>query len=75
VGEDRPSNRLDIFGFCRGLVGGVGSAKPVDMLDSAAVGLKVGASGLNEPDLRDALDCFCSISCRRCRGVGNETSL
>jgi hypothetical protein len=59
--EDLPSSTSGIFAFCRGLVGGVGPAGPVDMLVSAAVGLKVGASGLKEPDLRDVFDCFCSM--------------
>lgn len=60
--EDLPSNVSDIFAFCRGLVGGVGPAGPVNMLVSAVVGLKVGASGLKEPDLRDICGCFCSMS-------------
>jgi hypothetical protein len=68
-----PSNTSDIFDLCRGLVGGVGPASPVDMLGSAAVGLKVGASGLNEPDLRDALNRFCAMSGLLCRVVVKET--
>ena len=60
--EDLPSNTSRIFPFCRGLVGGVGPATPADMLVSAAVGLKVGASGLNETDLREAFGCFCFCS-------------